>query len=798
MKKTFLYSILIFSLLLSSCSSGSKQSSSASRQTQEVQPAADTPTATATATPTPAARVTLGEQSMRNGDYDEALNEFTLAQSSSDQEVVAEATLGIGLIDYYKQDYDKALQKLGWLVNTFTSGDARARGFFYLAKTYEAMDEYAHAAEAYKNYLNLTTTPLESDILEMEADNLYSAGNVTEALAVYSQALPLARPENKEALQMKIAKATEANGDDSAAIEQYLSIYDNSVNGYTKAGANLALGQIYLKLGQPDQAYARFQDSVAQYPTAYDSYSGLVALIEANQPVDDLLRGIVDYYAGQYGVAISAFDRYMAANPDHNDTANYYKALSYWQMGEYEKEVATWNTLINNFPSGDHFAQAFLEKSQTQWYYLNEYANAAQTLLSFVIAAPTAPEAANYIFRAARIYEQNNQLVRAAQTWERIINEYPADDEAILAQFEAGICYFRMQQYDKAQVIFMKNSLLASATSDKARAELWVGKTYEKLGKAEEANKAYQQAVAADPTGYYSIRANELLNNQSPFPSGSAIDLGVNWDSEKTAAIQWMYSKFDIATDVDLSNPGDLAENVLYQRGDAFWNLGLTSNAQSEFDSLRQQLTNDAANSFRLMTHMRELGLNQTAVLCARQILDLIGMGQATFISDTPDYFNHIRFGVYYRDIIVPAANENNFDPLFLFSVIRQESLFEADIVSSQGASGLMQIIPTVGSEISTEMNWPENYIDQDLTRPLVSVKLGSHYLAKWTNYFNGDLTAALAAYNGGIGNAMTWKELSGDDPDLFLETIRYDETRDYIRYITENFEIYKQIYTHP
>jgi soluble lytic murein transglycosylase len=262
------------------------------------------------------------------------MNEFTQALASPDQEIVAESTLGIGLIYYHKEQYNEALQKLGWLVNTFASGESRIKGFFYLAKTYEALDAYAEAAAAYKNYLSLTTTPLEADILEMEGDDLYSAGNITEALSVYSQALPLSRPENKEELQLKVARTTAANGDDAGAIDQYLSIYSNSTSGYTKAAANLALGQIYLKLGQPDQAYARFQDSVAQFPTAYDSYSALVALVDANQPVDDLLRGIVDYYAGQYGVAISAFDRYMAANPDHNDTPDYYKALSYWQMGD--------------------------------------------------------------------------------------------------------------------------------------------------------------------------------------------------------------------------------------------------------------------------------------------------------------------------------------------------------------------------------------------------------------------------------------------------------------------------------
>lgn len=798
MKKSLLYFLLIISLLLNSCSSAANSTAATGSTTQSGSATSIPMTATATATPTPKARVSLGEQSLRNGDYDEALTQFNAALTSSDPEIVAESTLGIGILYYKKQDYNTALQKFGWLVNTFTSGESRITGFFYLAKSYEAMQEFALAAEAYKNYLSLTTTPLQGDILELEGDNLFSAGDIAGALEVYAQALPLTRPENKEGLQLKNANATEANGDDSTAINLYLDVYNDSVNGYTKAAANLALGQIYLKLGNPDQAYARFQDSVAQFPTAYDTYSGLIALVDAGQPVDDLLRGIVDYYAGQYGMAVSAFDRYMAANPDHDDTSHYYKALSIYKMGNYESEVAEWDKLIQDHPNGEHFAQAFLEKSTTQWYSLNQFNAAAQTLLSFVVVAPTAPEAANYLFRAARIYEQNDQLEKAAQIWERIITEYPGDENAIFAQFEAGISFYRLEHFTQAQVTFQRNSLLSTSPTDKARAELWVGKTLEKLGKKEDALLAYKQASEADPTGYYSIRASQVLNNRPFFPTGSAIDMGVSWENEKIGAIQWMRTKFNISSDINLSDAGDLANNILYQRGDAFWKLGLTSKAQSEFESLRQELTNDAVNSFRLMTHMQELGLNQTAVLCARQILDLIGLGQATFIPDTPKYFNHIRFGVYYRDLIVPTAVENNIDPLLLFSVIRQESLFEADIVSSQGASGLMQIIPSVGTEISKEMNWPESYTDQDLTRPFVSVKLGTHYLAKWLTYFNGDMMAALAAYNGGIGSAMTWKELSGNDPDLFLEIIRYDETRDYIRYITENFEIYKQIYTHP
>jgi soluble lytic murein transglycosylase len=59
----------------------------------------------------------------------------------------------------------------------------------------------------------------------------------------------------------------------------------------------------------------------------------------------------------------------------------------------------------------------------------------------------------------------------------------------------------------------------------------------------------------------------------------------------------------------------------------------------------------------------------------------------------------------------------------------------------------------------------------------------------------SGDLYGALAAYNGGPGNAMTWKNLVPPDPDLYLEVIRFEETREYIKGIYEIFSIYKQLY---
>jgi len=72
---------------------------------------------------------------------------------------------------------------------------------------------------------------------------------------------------------------------------------------------------------------------------------------------------------------------------------------------------------------------------------------------------------------------------------------------------------------------------------------------------------------------------------------------------------------------------------------------------------------------------------------------------------------------------------------------------------------------------------------------------MGTRYLSRQYIYMNSDYYGALAAYNGGPGNARSWSELSGADPDLYLECIRYDQTRDYVRRVFENFEIYASLY---
>ena len=97
--------------------------------------------------------------------------------------------------------------------------------------------------------------------------------------------------------------------------------------------------------------------------------------------------------------------------------------------------------------------------------------------------------------------------------------------------------------------------------------------------------------------------------------------------------------------------------------------------------------------------------------------------------------------------------------------------------------------------EIHGQLNWPPEYAQSDLARPSVSVRFGAHYLARQLKLFDGVVHIALAAYNGGPGNALRWRERGGDAADEFLDAVTYAETRRYITAITVNQEQYGRLY---
>ena len=255
-----------------------------------------------------------------------------------------------------------------------------------------------------------------------------------------------------------------------------------------------------------------------------------------------------------------------------------------------------------------------------------------------------------------------------------------------------------------------------------------------------------------------------------------------------------MKDKFSLAEDTDFREMSAILEDGRIRQAAELWRLGLYEDARVKVEAYREEYKNDPLIQYKLANWLNDLGMYRSAILASRQVLTLAGMDDTATLN-APVFFNHIRFGVYYREIITQTAQQMGLDPLLLFSVIRQESLFEPFITSSAGAEGLMQMLPGTAQDVSTQSGYYPDLKAEDIYRPLVAIRLGSYYLKQQFSLQNDFTPAALAAYNGGPGNATAWRDLSGDDVDLYLEVVRFQETRNYIRAIVEIYNIYRSFY---
>ncbi len=136
-------------------------------------------------------------------------------------------------------------------------------------------------------------------------------------------------------------------------------------------------------------------------------------------------------------------------------------------------------------------------------------------------------------------------------------------------------------------------------------------------------------------------------------------------------------------------------------------------------------------------------------------------------------------------------------EPALILAVVRQESAFYTDAVSGAGAQGLMQILPNTAKGVARGMNL--RFSKSKLrTDPEYNMRLGRAYLSDLTDRYGGSYILALAAYNAGPSRANSWIRTFGDprDPDVdpidWIESIPFDETRNYIQRILEGLVVYR------
>jgi soluble lytic murein transglycosylase len=140
------------------------------------------------------------------------------------------------------------------------------------------------------------------------------------------------------------------------------------------------------------------------------------------------------------------------------------------------------------------------------------------------------------------------------------------------------------------------------------------------------------------------------------------------------------------------------------------------------------------------------------------------------------------------------AVREFEFDGALVYAIMREESSYRPEVESPVGARGLMQLIEPTAERISRSLG-EQSFSPDLLFLPEVSVRFGTYYLKQLLGEF-GSRPLAIAAYNAGPEAVSSWLGRDGAlRADHFVESVRYDETRRYLRRVLRSYRVYQLLY---
>lgn len=141
-----------------------------------------------------------------------------------------------------------------------------------------------------------------------------------------------------------------------------------------------------------------------------------------------------------------------------------------------------------------------------------------------------------------------------------------------------------------------------------------------------------------------------------------------------------------------------------------------------------------------------------------------------------------LRYPLPFVDEFAAAADAASIPKHWAYGIARSESLFMRDVRSGAGAVGLMQLMPATGREVARQLAIRYEGL-ATLTDPVANIRLGTGYLGRMSERFDGNRVLATAAYNAGPHRVDSWlPEQKPIETRVWIETIPFNETRAYVR----------------
>lgn len=364
--------------------------------------------------------------------------------------------------------------------------------------------------------------------------------------------------------------------------------------------------------------------------------------------------------------------------------------------------------------------------------------------------------AAPALLLLADLQVDDGNISAAARSLAEIGRKHPSSSQAPLARFRAGLIAWNSSAA-RAAATFDTLTTRYPKDEEADAARYWAGRAYQRMGRHADAERRWKAIIVESPYSYYAWLSYRRLKQEGWTPPTGAGTVArapaVDSISARIAALQ---------------------------------QLGMDAEARFELDALVDRASAKPAEAPAIAEALLAASEPARGLRVALRAIDRGTPGRALF---------RAAFPVVHEDALREESRRHGLDPALVAGLIRQESSFNPRAVSVVGARGLMQLMPNVGAAIARTMSYPM-WDPALLFDPDVSLELGTAHLA--SSLKRGVPAArALAAYNAGASRVARWihRPGSASDAELFTEWIPYTETRDYVRIVLRNQQIYDALY---
>lgn len=459
------------------------------------------------------------------------------------------------------------------------------------------------------------------------------------------------------------------------------------------------------------------------------------------------------------------------------------RASVYRNLGREDDAIKQYCFLVDSVEARKNWIETALKRMRT--VNSAKYAKVIRRYDPMLqVVSKYSKSAGDNLWRRGFDYEQVEKYDSALTCYKELSDKrYGKSSFRQWAKFRMGFVYFKLEQWQNAVDMF-KEAKNENDRWSSSGARMFLGDAYMKLGQDSLAREAYLDCIQDFPLSSYAHRSRvKLLENKLMDSTQVPFVHGVEMSPEET--LKWI-------RDVQKVGKADSSYSPeRYERIKTLFLYGFSDHAFNLYDQARKKNAKRLDFLYEYGLLFYEMGEVAAGYRLARQFQANI---DRRLLLAPPMGVLHYLYPTPFKDQ-VKFHSGSRIDPFFVYSVMRQESIFNFEIASPAGACGLLQIMPSTGKMLAKQEKI-ENFDPKQLYNPYMNIRLGIRYLVDLKATYKDDYMYVLGNYNAGPKPTKRWQSASGHLPwDIRSEEISYRETRDYVKRVMGNYWIYQEIY---